>query len=172
MSKLFIFITITMSVKPEASMAGLLASLSENKAIEIIDHDEVTRRVVLRSIPREIGFIELIIERYAGAATYEVKASLKKRFQPKELVSINARYIKQGATLLFFWNNCADGSVFGEVQRSRTLLKYCREALAVDPANVPYSLCSFDPFRDSITHVLEKARRCFEELLLSVGAKE
>ncbi len=160
MTKIYTYIVVTMSVKQTASIASLLAVLSENKSIELIDHDEAMRRVIVRAPPSEAGYLELLVNKYASSASFEVKASIKKSINTEDLTQLRAKYVRN-KRLLFYWN-CDDGAVFGEQKpRSRILLKYCREATGIDPAMIPYSLCSFNPFEQRITSVLEKARQCF-----------
>ncbi len=164
MTKIYTYIIVTMSVKQTASMANLLAILSENESIELIDHDEATRRVIVRAPPSEAGYLELLVNKYASSASFEVKASIKKSISSKYLAQLGAKYVRH-KRLLFYWN-CNGGAVFGEQKpRSRILLKYCREASGIDPAMIPYSLCSFNPFEQRITSILEKARQCFTKFV-------
>jgi len=170
MTKIYTYIVVTMTVKQTASMASLLAILSENKSIELIDHDEATRRVILRAQSSEAGYLELLVNRYASAASFEVKASMKKNIKIKDLARLGAKYVSR-KRLLFYWS-CNGGAVFGEQKpRSRILLKYCREATGIDPAMMPYSLCSFNPFEQRIASILEKARQCFTKFVNKLGQK-
>ncbi len=173
MSRMYIHIVVTMSVRPSASMASLLAVLSENKSLELIDHDEIMRRVIVRAVPSEAGYLELLIQKYASSASFEIKASIKKSVSVDDLARLGAKYVRHHKRLLFFWI-CDNGAVFGEQKpRSRILLKYCRRAtISIDPAAVPYSLCSFNPFEQRITDVLEKARHCFNKLVSKLGENE
>ncbi len=167
-TRMFTYILLTMSVKQAASMASLLAMLTENKSIEVLDHDEVTRRIIIRASPSDVGFLELVVERYAASASFEIKAYVRKSIDEKILGKINAKYIRHNR-LLFYWI-CNKGAVFGEKKhRSRLLLKYCRKTIGADPASIPYSLCSFDPLQHKIAATLDDAYECFEKFIKALG---
>jgi hypothetical protein len=170
LSKVFMFITATMTVKQEKSMASLLASIRESgRSVEIVDHDELTRRLVLRAPIVELGFLLMIIRQYAVAAVLEVKASLRRKITEKNLRSIKARLARAGKVVLFYWV-CGEGSVFGEIRGRHVLLKYCRKGGNVDPASAPFSLCSFDALSENIEKIVDNASKCFQEFNRVIGS--
>jgi len=158
------FITLIMHIKLEASIASLLANIMENKQITVIDHDEVARRVVIRVPVKEAAYVQLLVNHYADTASFEVKASAKGRVEPKTLREGVDAYTRLGDRILFY-KRCRDGAIFGEARKRSILLKYCKNATLVDPAALPPILCSFDAKTGDIVEAVEKAKKCFDEIV-------
>lgn len=167
MVRYYVFITLIIHVKLEASIASLLANIKENNGVAIIDHDEVARRLILRAPLREAAYLQMLVDHYADTATFEVKASMKKRIDVKKLRSMNTIYRSIGNRLLFY-KTCSSGAVFGEARGRDLLLKYCKKAMMVDPAALPPVLCSFDALMEGIAEVADRARGCFDEIINSL----
>ncbi|KSW11883.1 hypothetical protein CF15_03530 [Pyrodictium occultum] len=165
MPRYYMFITLVIHVKLGASMPSLLANVASNSEVELVDHDEESRRVVLRAPARETAYLQLLVINYADAASFEVKASLKGRLDRSELRKVADAFRDLGSRLLFYMRCSGGGAVLGEVRKRGILLKYCRSAANVDPAAAPPTLCSFDPRREPIAVVVEKAGTCFNEVL-------
>lgn len=168
MPRYYMFITLIMHVKLEASIASLLANIMENKQVTLIDHDEVARRVVIRAPVKEAAYIQLLVNHYADTASFEVKASARGKVEPKTLRESVDAYTRLGDRILFY-RKCREGAVFGEVRKRNMLLKYCKNATLVDPAALPPILCSFDAKTIDIVEVAEKARKCFDEMVQLVS---
>jgi hypothetical protein len=158
------FITLIMHVKLEVSMAALLANMMENRQVTVIDHDEVARRIIVRAPTREVAYLQLLVNHYADTASFEVKASAKGRVDPKAIREKGGIYANLGDRMLFY-KKCSEGAVFGEVRKRNILLKYCKDTVLADPAALPPILCSFDAKIGDMVDVVEKARRCFDEVM-------
>ncbi|ABM80824.1 hypothetical protein [Hyperthermus butylicus] len=168
MARLYTYLTVTLSLKPQKSLPQLISLVEmSHPSLELVDFNEETRRVVIRARASEAPFLEKLLRDYASSASIEVKASLRTKIDVKKLRSIGVRYIAYGGRILFY-TRCRDDAVFGEARGREILLKYCRWASSVDPAALPPALCSFSQI-EGLVELVSSARRCFGELLRTLG---
>jgi hypothetical protein len=151
-----------MVVKPEYAFASVLERLRD-AGMHIVDYDELERRILLKAASRSIAFLPLIVGNYAVSFVFEVKAVVH------GVSALNtrafARRVRFGNRTLFYMQ-CRGWGVWGELSKGKLLLRLCRRALAVDPAQLPPSLCTFNEREvERVAEFLEEIRKCSEIIL-------
>jgi len=162
-SRFYLYTVAAMVVRSSAALASVLER-TKKAGFDIIDFDEINRRLVLRGGRRLAPLLRTFVEEYAASGTFEVKAVAR----GAERLSLpqNAKKIRIGSRLLFYYR-CNDGwAVWGEARGGSVLLKLCRPAINVDPAQMPMSLCAFD-LRETerLQELITVASECFAKVL-------
>ncbi len=155
--RIFIYVTATMIARQDIALATVIERMRD-AGLEVVDYEEETRRIVVRAPRRLVHVLGSFLRSYAANAVIEVKASAPPAKPPE-----GARRIQAGRRLLFY-ADCGEGyAVWGEVVGRRSLLKLCRRAGLVDPAQMPASLCVFD--YTVLEDAVEAAARCFSRVV-------
>jgi len=160
------YVVVVMVVRPEVAFVTIVERL-RGLGFTIVDYDEVERRLVLRVPAASAPRLGDVVGSYANSVVFEVKAVAQVFgvFRPPR----EARSVKYGERLLFY-TACGDGKlgVWGEHRLGRILLRLCRSALAVDPAQLPPTLCSFGlDYLEKLPYLLDEAARCFHKIICS-----
>lgn len=159
MLRLYTYVSGSMVVRNDVAFLTVVERMRD-AGIEVVDFDEEARRIVFRASTRLVGILGIFLKRYAASYTVEVKASARGslRSWPRGF-----RKVRVGDRVLFFVE-CGDGlGVWGEYRGRRLLLKLCRSGLAVDPAQMPSSLC-IHPGGD-VASLVEKGALCFRKVV-------
>jgi len=173
LKKYYMYIVAIISFTEKESLASILVKL-RSKNIDIVARDEEQRRVVVRIPTYELPYILEIVRNYAKSASFEFKASIRRKINIKELVKskreIVIGYEDLGKVKLLVLK-CATGCSYVEVRGRELLLKYCRHfsAQTTLPSQIPPVLCSYNYPIDNIIDVYEKARKCFENIVSVLG---
>jgi hypothetical protein len=172
--KPYIYITLVMRVREDKSFSRLVSMIKDNEPrIQLVDYSEDNRRIVVRVPAREVAFAQRLAAEYGGSVTYDVKATIKAKVQPKRLREIGAVYRPgKPGTILFYLNCEGDAAVYGEVKGREVMVKLCRRTLQADPSALPPGLCSFTPEELDMADAIEKARRCFNSLLEKLSSQQ
>ncbi|HIC98482.1 MAG TPA: hypothetical protein EYP08_02150, partial [Pyrodictiaceae archaeon] len=85
MKKYYMYIVAIISFTEKESLASILVKL-RSKNIDIVARDEEQRRVVVRIPTYELPYILEIVRNYAKSASFEFKASIRRKINIKELV--------------------------------------------------------------------------------------
>lgn len=158
------YVVVAMVVRPEVAFVTTLERL-RGLGFTVVDYDEVERRLVLRVPAASAARLSDVARSYANSMVFEVKAvaHVSGVFKPPR----GARSVKYGERLLFY-TTCSGRKlgVWGEYRHGRILLRLCRSALAVDPAQLPPTLCSFGlEYLEKLPSLLDEAARCFHEII-------
>jgi hypothetical protein len=160
--RLFVYVAGVMVVRPEYAFASVLERLRD-VGMNIVDYDELERRIVLKAASQSIALLPLIVKKYAVSFVFEVKAVAYS--VPALSTKGVARLVRFGSRTLFYMP-CSVWGVWGELNKSRLLLRLCRKALAVDPAQVPPSLCTFNKNEiERVGEFVEEMRKCAEMIV-------
>lgn len=163
MKTMFIYLSGTMVVRGSIAFATVIERLRDS-GIDVVDFDEVSRRVVVRAPASHAGLLAAAARSYAESIVFEIKASatVPRGWKPRE----EWRVTRAGDRVLFY-SSCGEvgWAVWGEKRSRRLLLKLCRRGVMVDPAMLPESLCSFgERDLENLGLLLDKALRCFREV--------
>ncbi len=157
--KLYTYVAGSMIVRHDVAFVTVVERMRD-AGIEVVDFDELSRRIVFRASARLVSILGLFLRKYAASYTVEVKASAKlsmKEWPP------GLRRVRVGDRVLFF-AECGRGlGVWGEYRGRKLLLKLCRSGAAVDPAQMPSSLCIHPG--DDPSRLVEEAVECFNQVI-------
>lgn len=173
MKKYYMYIVAIISFTEKESLANILVKL-RSKNIDIVARDEEQRRVVVRIPTYELPYILEIVRSYAKSASFEFKASIRRKIDIKKLIKdkkeIVIGYEDIGKVKLLVLK-CATGCSYVEIKGRELLLKYCRCPLVqfTLPSQLPPVLCSYNYPTDDIIDVYEKVKKCFENVVSVLG---
>lgn len=164
MRTIYVYISSTVVVKGSIAFATVIERLRDS-GIDVVDFDEVSRRIVVRAPASHAGLLATAARSYAESIVFEIKASAmvpREWKPPKEW-----RVTRVGDRLLFYTYCDETGwAVWGEKRSRRLLLKLCRRGVMVDPAMLPESLCSFrKQDLENLGSLIDKALRCFRKVV-------
>jgi len=168
------YVVSIISFTEKESLASILVKL-KSKSIDIVARDEEQRRVIVRIPTYELPYILEIVRSYAKSASFEFKASARRKIDVKKLIrdrrDVVIGYEDIGKVKLLMLK-CVTGCSYVEVKGRELLLKYCRPLLArfALPSQIPPVLCSYNYPADDIMDVYEKAKKCFEDVVSMLGS--
>ncbi|MET1102272.1 MAG: hypothetical protein ABWW69_07350 [Pyrodictiaceae archaeon] len=157
-----------LSVKEEASIPQVL-SLLKLQGLEVVDRDEITRRIVIRLRDNELGFLKALVGKYCNYASLAVKAIIKKKDLERiiqEKLKILAR-ISQAKAKLYI-SECGNGILKIEYRSRRALLKFCKRTGSVirSPTDLPPSACLFIiPGEEHVDEAIRQFRDCVNKIV-------
>ncbi len=157
--RLYVYVSGSMIARGDVAFVTVVERMRDT-GIEVVDFDELSRRIVFRAPSRLASILGLFLKKYAASHTVEVKASARASLRgwPQGL-----RRVRVGDRVLFF-AECGRGlGAWGEYRGRRLLLKLCRSGVAVDPAQMPSSLC-IHPGGDPVL-LVEEATECFNKVI-------
>jgi|GEM_PF-6077399 len=160
--RLYVFVTATITVRPGAAFPAVIEKVKDI-GYKLVDFDEISRRIVFRAEGSQIATLPLFLKSYASSSVIEVKAAARRVEEVRP--PPGSRVVRYSDRLLFYYKCGDDWSVRGEFSRGKLLLKLCRSASLVDPAQMPTSLCTFSlEDAERLDVLIEAARNCFERL--------
>lgn len=169
----YMYIVAIISLTEKESLASILVKL-KSRSIDIVARDEEQRRVIVRIPTYELPYVLEIVRSYARSASFEFKASIRRKIDVKKLVKdrkeIVIGYEDIGKVKLLMLK-CETGCSYVEVKGRELLLKYCRPPLTQPtlPSQIPPVLCSYNYPADNIIDAYEKAKKCFENIVSVLG---
>ena len=162
---IYVFISGVAIVSQEHAFSAVLERLRDAR-IEVVEFDEILRRIVLRSPKNLIPMLENYAKSYLTEFSFEVKCTIKNRSILRGLRRLSrVQTMRIGERLVGLYS-CEKASIWFELTRWKALAKYCRKSLYSDPASFPQSLCVYTLNEATpLIEIVNKALKCFKNLI-------
>jgi hypothetical protein len=162
---IYVFVSGVAIVSQKHAFSAVLERLRD-AGIEVVEFDEILRRIVLRSPKNLVPVLENYAKSYFTEFSFEIKGTIKNRSILRGLRRLSrAQTMRVGERLVGLYS-CGEASVWFELARWKALVKYCRKSLYSDPASFPQSLCAYTLNEASpIVETVDKALNCFKNLI-------